>query len=265
MTETFADAARTTPLDERTWTSPLHEAYNLWRGTFIHGGFGMAVAVDAMAQAAGRPDPVTITAHFLEQVKLEEARIEVDVLRSGGRHSTVAAELVQGGVTKIRLTGTFGDTAAADGPSFHRPPPVCPEWDDCAETGFPGGFTTHVDARIDASTAGFMQGTPSGSNASAGRLRFRSDEPVAGPALAFLSDVMFSPAIEMGVAQLGWIPTVELTMHVHDASYVGEVLTVIRTDHLSEGYATEDVEIWSGDGTRFLAAARQLALVRKPA
>ncbi|MFT5222509.1 MAG: hypothetical protein ACI867_000812, partial [Glaciecola sp.] len=143
--------------------------------------------------------------------------------------------------------------------------PSCPPWDDCLTTGFPHAFETHIQGRLSPDSAGFLTGAPSGSNVLTGRLRLRADEPVAGPALTFLSDVMMSPSVEMGLAGMSWIPTVELTVHVHDSSHVGEVLTSIRTDHLSNGYATEDVEIWSGDGTRLLAVARQLALVRAPA
>lgn len=150
-TETFASAATTTQRDARTWVSPLHEAYHLWGGTFVHGGFSMAVAVDAMIRACDRPDPVTVTAHFLEQVQLEDARVEVDVLRSGGRHSTVAAQLLQGDATKLRLLGTFGDLAAASGPSHHAVAPDCPPWDHCIGTGFPQGFTRHVEGRLDQS------------------------------------------------------------------------------------------------------------------
>lgn len=262
--ETFAQACRTSPRGDGVWDATFHPSYWLWNQSFVHGGLGLATAVDAMARAADRPDPVTVTGHFMAQVKPEPAEVRCEVVRSGGRHSTVVADLVQGGDAKLRLVGTFGDTSFAEGPSHHREAPDCASWDECRSMDRDNRFFSHVEVAFDPATFGFLDGKPTGSDRSCARVRFRKDEPVAGPALAFLADIMWSPAQELGLVGMAWIPTVELTMHVHDSSWRGEVLVQIRLDHLSNGYATEDVEIWAGDGSRLLAVARQLALVRSP-
>lgn len=263
--DTFHEALGLTRVDEHTFTTDLHAAYHLWHGTFIHGGFSMAVGAQAMALASGRPGAATLTAHFLEQVDLVPTTIHTEVLREGGRHSTVRARLVQDGRDRVVFTGVIGDVAAAKGPTRHRPAPSVPAWEGCVDTGFPSSFKQHVDGRLDPATAGFLKGVPSGSDFVQGRLRFHSDEVIDAPALAFLADVLISPSIEVGEAAMGWIPTVELTVHVHDPTWRGEVLARIWTDHVTGGYATEDVELWSGDGERLLAVGRQLALVRAPA
>ncbi len=260
--ETFHEALGITRVDERTFTSPLHPAYHLWNGSFIHGGYSMAVAAQAMAEATGRPHPVTLTSHFMDRVDLAPVTIDVEVLRTGGRHTTAQAVLWQDDVPKLRLIGTYGDTSLAEGPSRHGPPPACPPWDECIGRGFPSPWKDQFEGVLDPATAGFVDGRPGGGMEVRGRMRFHQDEPIDGAALVMLSDVLVSPSLEAGDAQFGWIPTVELTVHVHDGTYRGEVLGLIRTDHLSTGYATEDVELWSADGSRFLAAARQLALIR---
>ncbi len=265
MTDSFHDALQLERLDEATFRSPLHPAYHLWNGSFVHGGYAMALGSHAMALAAERPDAVTLSAHFLEQVDLQPATVHTEVLRRGGRHATVRATLRQDGRDRVVLTGVFGDVAAAKGPTRHSEAPDVPAWDVCIDSGFPRAFSEHVEGRLDPATAGFLRGEPTGLAYVQGRLRFRTDEVVGAPALAFLCDVLISPSIEVGEAQMGWIPTVELTVHVHDPSWRGEVQARIWTDHVTGGYATEDVEVWSGDGTRLLAVGRQLALVRSPA
>lgn len=262
--ESFGDALVVEPAGDGWFDATLHPAYHLWGGTFVHGGFAMAITSKAMALAAGRPDAVTLTAHFTSQVDLAPTRVRTRIVREGGRHATVAATVVQGEVECMHLLGTFGDTSRAAGPSLHRDPPDVPAWEDCLDSGFPTRFTAHLDGRLDPATARFLSGGASGSTFVQGRLRFRGDQRLDAPTLAFVSDLLVSPAIEAGVAELSWIPTVELTVHAHDTSWTGEVLARIWIDHLSDGYATEDVEVWAGDGSRLLAVGRQLALVRAP-
>src|SRR5690606_7778345 len=87
-------------------------------GAAPNGGYLMALAARAMRDPVpAHPDPVTLTAHFLAPPTVGEVEVAVEVLRTGRRHSTLAATLSQEGEPKVRLLGAFGDLAAAEGPT----------------------------------------------------------------------------------------------------------------------------------------------------
>src|SRR3546814_17094828 len=68
-----------------------------------------------MADAAGRPDPVTITAHYLSPGKPGPLIEETEVVKAGKRFSTVRGTVrrASDGVAAISVLGTFGDHAPA--------------------------------------------------------------------------------------------------------------------------------------------------------
>ena len=64
---------------------------------------------------------------------------------------------------------------------------------------------------------------------------------------------------QMGLT--GWVPTVELTVHVRCRPAPGPLRVSITTRNLAGGFLEEDAEVWDSAG-RLVAQSRQLARVR---
>jgi hypothetical protein len=58
----------------------------------------------------------------------------------------------------------------------------------------------------------------------------------------------------------GWVPTVELTVHVRAVPTPGPLRCVFRTRFVHGGMFEEDGEVWDSSGT-LVALSRQLALL----
>ncbi|HEV7624932.1 MAG TPA: thioesterase family protein, partial [Streptomyces sp.] len=63
-------------------------------------------------------------------------------------------------------------------------------------------------------------------------------------------------AFELGLR--GWVPTVELTVHVRARPASGPLRVSVSTVNLAGGYLEEDVQIWDS-ADRLVAQSRQLA------
>ncbi|MGH9000437.1 MAG: thioesterase family protein [Acidimicrobiia bacterium] len=230
-------------------------------GVRPNGGYLLALVVRAMREAAGFPDPVTVTGHYLRPPTQGAARVEVETVRRGGRHGTASARLIAGGEECLRVLGTFGDLAAADGPSQPLPPaPDVPSPEDCPRLEeVPGWqviprFYDQIDARI--AEFGSADGTV---GRITGWLRFSDGRPPDADSLLLFADGL--PPAVLAVTRAGWVPTVELTIHVRARPAAGWLLASFSTRFLVGGYLEEDGELWDSDG-RLVALSRQLALVR---
>src|SRR5699024_6294871 len=99
-------------------------------GGGLNGGYLLAVMGNAVGRSlstaepvpgavAGHRDPGVVSAHFLSACRPGPARVRTRVLRRGGRHSTVAATLVQSEdgteTERITMLATFGDLDRNDG------------------------------------------------------------------------------------------------------------------------------------------------------
>jgi hypothetical protein len=93
-----------------------------------------------------------------------------------------------------------------------------------------------------------------------GWVRFRDEETVTPLMLVALADG-FPPTI-LGHAEIGWLPTIELTVHVFGAPPADEpwLRAELRTRSIVGGLLDEDGELWAADG-RLVARFRQLALM----
>jgi len=244
-----------------------------WRvigGVAPNGGYLMAIAARAMADRAERPDPVTLTAHFLAPPALGPIEIETELVREGGRHRTVAARLVQDGKECVRLLGAFGDLGRADGPSqvTRRPPPWPPVTelpDSVASLGAHEApeILHRLEHRMPPDTLGWTQGWPSGRGAHGGHCRWPDTDTVDVLGLLFVVDAYPPAVFDLGAAGVAWAPTMELTVQLRGRPTAGWLTTRFTTTALTDGYFEEDGEVWDSSG-RLVAISRQLALARRP-
>ena len=71
-------------------------------------------------------------------------------------------------------------------------------------------------------------------------------------------DALPPTAFDLGLK--GWVPTIELTVHIRALPAPGPVRVAITTRNLAGGFLEEDAEIWDS-ADRLVAQSRQLATV----
>jgi hypothetical protein len=237
-----------------------------------NGGYLLATmaraASTALASAEGpdHPHPFSATAHYLNSPRPGPAEVHTEVLRRGRGMSQVRARLVRGESPCIEATFTLGRHDAAAAPWWtDLEAPALPPRDACvrAEGVGPGGVEVaimdHVDVRLDPATAGFATGRPSGEAEVRGWLTFadgREPDPVA---LLYAAD-SFPPAT-LELATLGWVPTLQLTVHVRGLPAPGPLMVRQRARLVQANLVDEECHVWDSRG-RLVAQATQLAAVR---
>ena len=266
----FADDTAVERIDDDRFRAECRTGWRVIGGRAPNGGYLMAIAARAMALRADRPDPVTLTAHFLSPPEIGPVEVTTEMVREGGRHRTVAARLVQDGVERVRLLGAFGDLDRADGPSrvLREPPP----WPDV--TTLPDPVTDlgehdvpeilhRLDHRMPPETLGWTRGAPSGEGAHGGYCRWEDGAAMDAFGLLFVADAYPPAVFDLGVADVAWAPTMELTVQVRARPVTGWLATRFTTRALTDGYFEEDGELWDASG-RLVAISRQLALAGRP-
>ncbi len=242
-----------------TWSGSVSPRWNV--GSAPNGGYLLALAARAMLAASGRPDPLSVTAHYVTPPEPGAVTVTTEVVRAGRRYATVAAALCQGGAERVRLLSATGDLAAQEGPTrVAAEPPGIPGPDACEPLA--GERLPEAVHRYDLR---LPPGSPTPAGPSDGRpfevtgwIRLADGSVPCALALLAFADA-FPPTVlrPLGV---GWVPTIELTVHVRGRPAPGWVLGAFRTRFLVDGLLEEDGELWGEDG-RLLAHARQLALI----
>lgn len=237
-----------------------------------NGGYLMALAARAMSEVTGRPDCITITAHYLAPAPASSARIEVRPVRAGRRFATATSSLFlidqpgeAGGRESLRVIATMGDLSTDPGGPTKMAdsrPDITP-WDECpviADTSINEFAFIHgrLGTRIDPRDAVFRTGAPNGQGTMRGWFAFRDDRPVDSLALLLACDA-FPPAAFNLDMPTNWVPTVELTVHVRAVPVPGPVACFFRTRFVQNGLLEADGEVWDQSGT-LVAQSRQLAL-----
>ncbi|MET7885865.1 thioesterase family protein [Streptomyces avermitilis] len=238
----------------------------------VNGGYLLAVLGRALSDALPHADPFTISAHYLTASQPGPAVIRTDIVRSGRTLSTGQASLFQYDdegreVERIRVLASYGDldTLPDDVRTTARPPAL-PPMDQCfgPEDGpapVPGSsaITDRLMLKLDPETLGWALGAPSGK----GEMRSwfgladgRDPDPLS---LLLAVDALPPTAFELGLS--GWVPTVELTVHVRARPAPGPLRVSITTRNLAGGFLEEDAEVWDS-ADRLVAQSRQLARVR---
>ena len=235
-------------------------------GGNANGGYLLAIAGRAMAEAVGRP-PVTLTAHYLRPAPAGPCDIEVAVVRSGRRFATATATFTMASGQVLALLGTFGDQTPG-GPSLTRETPVdLPDYDDCelppppTDGPVPEMFR-RLAVRIRPGDEGFRTGNPSGRAEIRGWFAFADGEPIDAIGLLLVADA-FPPPIFNTDLPAAWVPTVELTVHVRAIPEPGPLRCWFRSRFIHDGLLDEEGEIWDSTG-KLVAQSRQLALYPRP-
>jgi acyl-CoA thioesterase len=257
----FATATAVQPVAAGQWSASIHPGWDFAGNA--NGGYLLAVATRALAAAAGRPDPVTVTAHYLSPGQPGSVRITTQIIREGRRFATGAATMFSGSRPLLAVLGTFGDLSQAQGPELlEGAPPELPPPEQCFHpTGHPPAppFTGRVDLRLHPEDAVFATGRQSGRPLMRGWFRLLAAEHVDSLALLCAVDA-FAPAALNARPPVAGNPTVELTAHIRARPAPGWLRCRFSTRFVTTGFLEEDGEIWDSTG-RLVGQSRQLALV----
>lgn len=262
MTGIFGAATSVRRVSDVRFDADVQPGWDI--GGNANGGYLLAIAGRAMAEAAGRP-PLTLTAHFLRPAPSGPCHIDVAVVRSGRRLVTLRGERWQGDRQVLSLLGSFGEPADADDLPEYRDgaPPLLPAWEESAVPPDPPGtdgpsMFRNLAVRLRPGDEGFRTGRKSGRAEIAGWFSYADDRPVDLIGLLFVSD-SFPPPIFNTDAPVAWVPTVELTVHVRGTPAPGRLRCVFRSRFVHGGLVEEDGEVWDSTG-RLVAQSRQISL-----
>lgn len=264
MTDPEFDADTRVQRADGAWVGQISPRWSI--GSNPNGGYLMALGARAMLADAGQPDPWSVTAHFLSPPAPGPVAVRTEVLKPGRTYSTVSAGIHQGDRERVHLVGAFGDLAAREGPTriAARPPELppperCVNLRELAGVGPPPeGFAGRIDIRLAPGTPWGGKGPEDGPFEIVGWIRFPH-----GPEPSVLSLLTFAdayPPTLIGALDVGWVPTIEMTVHVRSRPSPGWLLGAFRTRLLVDGLLEEDGELWDSEG-RCVALSRQLAMV----
>ncbi|AZS84953.1 thioesterase family protein [Streptomyces griseoviridis] len=238
----------------------------------VNGGYLLAVIGRALGQTLPHADPFTISAHYLTASRPGPAVVRTETVRTGRTLSTGQASLVQYDddgteVERIRVLASYGDLdALPDDVRTTAEPPAMPPLEQCvgAEDGpAPGSVSSPIAdrlrLRLDPSTLGWAVGAPSGRGEMRAWFALADGRDADPLSLLLAVDALPPTAFEIGLS--GWVPTVEMTVHVRRRPAPGPLRVSITTRNLAGGFLEEDAEVWDSDD-RLVAQSRQLARVR---
>jgi acyl-CoA thioesterase len=257
--------------DNDTWDVDLPQRWNVGRNQ--NGGILLAAAAGALAEATGQPHPFAVTGHYLAATEAGPATIRTTVVKPGRTYATAQGELWQGDRERTRVVGSFGDLdrRAQEGPNLvPAPPEAIPAPDQCQDlfellVAGPAGEKAltrsirNYEIRIDP-TSGWGADPTSGQPTLKGWMRFRDADTVTASMLVAAADG-FPPSL-MSATEIGWLPTIELTVHLFGLPPADEpwLRADLRTRSVVGGLLDEDGELWDASG-RLVARFRQLAML----
>jgi acyl-CoA thioesterase len=262
LADLFATATAVEPAAAGEWHASIDAGWEIAGNA--NGGYLLAMATRALARATGRPDPVTVTAHYLSPGQPGSVRIVTQVIKEGRRFATGTATMYSGTRPLLAVLGTLGDLSQAEGPELiEGAPPELPSPEQCVRVQpadiFPPPFMGRVDLRLHPDDAAFAVGRQSGRPLMRGWFRLPDAEPVDSLALLCAVDA-FPPTVFNARLPVAWTPTVELTAHVRARPAPGWLRCRFATRFVSAGFLEEDGEVWDSTG-RLVGQSRQLALV----
>lgn len=255
--------------NDQQWQLTLTPHWNI--NTNPNGGYLLACLLRCMSSMAPlHPDPISVTTHYLRPgLANQTATLTGDIIRIGKRTATITGSMAQQGKTRITTTATFGVVGRQDLPakpgsterSLTISPPLLPPPDECLDRqalaqGVDLGIASRVDVRIDPQYAAAGQSPLADI---AGWIRFKDNRPADVMALAVFCDA-FPPAIFSLYGRIGWVPTVELALHVRQRPEPGWIKALFTTRDVANNLFIEDGLLWD-QANNLVAQSRQLQMI----
>jgi acyl-CoA thioesterase len=258
----FIDETAVAPLAENIWRGHLHKG---WRIVGVpNGGYVMAVAARALAQALPHPDPLTVTAYYMAPTEAGPVDCHVEPLIAGRGTSFGAAKLYQQDQLKVHVSAAYTTLERLQGENWQADSrPEILAWEDCPSRGNTKlEFRERVDIRLAEGGEVFKKQPPSGRGEFVGWVRHTDGSDTDLMSLLMFADAFPPPVISV-YGLIGWVPTIELTVQLRAHPAPGPVQVRLSSRYLTNGIVEEDGEYWDSAG-QLVALSRQTAKVRMP-
>jgi acyl-CoA thioesterase len=235
-------------------------------GNNPNGGYAVQPVLRALADVTGRPDPTSVTVHYLRPALGDaDATITTAVVRAGRSGTNVTATLVQEDQPRLTVTAIMGDlttaVSEAPDPGLSVAAPDIPPPDACMDRaelnqGVELPLLSRVEVRV-------RRDQPDdGASTVDGWIRLRDGSAPTTSSLVLFGDA-FPPAVHAKVARVGWVPTLELTAHVRRRPDDGWVQARMTCDDVAGGRMIETGSLWDSGGA-LVARCRQLGMILSP-
>lgn len=242
------------------WTAHVSDQWSI--GANPNGGYLAAIVLRAMQQLGPHSSPISVTSHFLRPgTGNAQALVRTELLRSGRSVTTARGTLEQGGKSRVEVIAAFGHLSAS--PEGDEIDIACPEIappEECVpRDGAKQGVELPLMNRIEMLLPPGTEVGGSGRAESIGWIRL-SDGREPDPLVAMLFTDAFPPSIFGKLGLVGWVPTIEMTIHIRRRPAPGWMLGQFRTTDLSDKRLVEDGLLWDSEG-RLVAQIRQIGML----
>lgn len=263
----FEDETRVEATAHGRWSTTPSGRWNI--GETANGGYALTPVMRAMAEIGEHPDPLSVTTHFLRPLQPDgsDAEVAAELVRAGRSTSVVRGTLSHEGRERLTVVGAFGDLSLSAGDAtgtIDVPPPATPRPEDCRdrstlEQGVALPILDRLDVRIHPDRA-----VHGGSEEAVmeGWIRFSDGTDPSTLSLPLFADA-FPPSLFTRFGRIGWVPTVELTVHVRRPPAPGWVHARFECDDLVDGRMIESGTLWDSTGA-VVARSRQIGLLLTP-
>jgi acyl-CoA thioesterase len=244
-----------------SYRTRLSGAWNI--GPNPNGGYAMTPVLRAAIDATGRPDPLSVTVHFLRPAAPEsDAEVPTRVVRAGRSGTNVAASLVQDGIERLTMAAILGDLSSpasdAPDPGLGIAAPEIPPPDSCVDRAeLVQGVELTLLSRLDVRVV--ENATNGGAVTVDGWVRLHDGTPPECAWLPLFADA-FPPAVHARIGRVGWVPTLELTVHVRRRPVDGWIQARLTCDDVAGGWMIETGTLWDESGA-LVARSRQLGML----
>ena len=262
----FEDETAVAQVAPGEWRAEFGDRWNI--GSSANGGYALTPVLRALHELGGHTDPLSVTTHFLRPVQVTDGvrqlgSVRAELIRTGRTTSVARGSLELDGRHCLTVIAAFGELVQTEPgePEISIAAPDLPPPNECVDRrqlaqGVELPILDRLDVRIDPDRA---DADPGGEAIIEGWIRFADGTDPTTIALPLFSDA-FPPSLFSKFGQVGWVPSVELTVHVRRRPAPGWVQARFECDDLVDGRMIESGALWDSDG-RLIARSRQLGLL----
>ena len=252
-------------LKDNIYCGNLSDSWSI--GGAINGGYSMSIAARALSDYLSHKDPLSITGHYLSVAEPGPVELHLEKLSEGRSISNACAKFIQSGEERIRFTASFTDFEKSKGDTlYERESLEFPSIEECVKlpssSSLAPAFEEQIDRFFTLDSKWWDEHRPRQKAELDAYYSWPNDDPIDIFSLIFFSDSM-TPPVYNRLGSRGWVPSIELTVHIRGIPTPGPVLMRGKTDFVIEGFLGEDDEIWDSEGN-LVAESRQIAKLRLP-
>ncbi|MFL2529407.1 MAG: thioesterase family protein [Candidatus Azotimanducaceae bacterium] len=252
-------------ISEGRWSGFVSKQWNI--GNNPNGGYLVCIALGAITKLSTKHlDPLTVTAHFLRPgIPNAPCEILTENIRSGRTISTIRASLIQEDKPRVEILAGFGDLSSNnfESSSIKIPAPMIPSPKDCPQrSASEQGIILPLLKRLDVRISPREERKTDNQAQVSGWIRLLDGQNPSPLNTVLFADA-FPPSIFGLLGNIGWVPTIELTVHIRRKPSPGWVLGQFNTFDLNNGRIIEDGLLWDSNGD-LIAQSRQISLLLNP-